>query len=317
MTSAAVADRAVVEVRGLTKAYRRRGSPPLVAVDRVDLTVRRGEVYGFLGPNGAGKTTTLRMLLGLVRPTGGTASVLGNAPGSRAALEATGAMIEGPAFLPYLSGTANLRVVARYAGVDASRVAPALESVGLAERGDDRYASYSLGMKQRLGVAAALLKDPVLVVLDEPTNGLDPAGMREMRTLVRGLAGRGHTVVLSSHLLGEVQEICDRVAVIDHGRVVLESSVEEMRGGSELVVRATPSDVARDTVAALRGVEDVRLRDGVLAVRVPEAQTADVTSALVGAGVAVTEVRRSERQLEDVFLELTGGPATGGGDRDA
>jgi ABC-2 type transport system ATP-binding protein len=162
-------------------------------------------------------------------------------------------------------------------------------------------------MKQRLGVAAALLKQPDLVVLDEPTNGLDPAGMREMRALVRDLAARGHTVLLSSHLLGEVQEVCDRVAVIDRGRVVLESTVAQMRGYSELVVRATPSDVARDTVASLPDVEEVRLRDGVLAVRVPDARTADVTRALVGAGVAVTEVRRAERSLEDVFLELTGG----------
>jgi ABC-2 type transport system ATP-binding protein len=292
---------AVVQVRGLTKTY----GNGVTAVDGIDLTVQPGEVYGFLGPNGAGKTTTLRMLLGLVAPTAGTVSVLGRGPGNPAALARIGALIEGPAFYPYLSGRDNLRVVARYAGVPASRVPFALEAVDLSGRGGDKYSTYSLGMKQRLGVAAALLKDPELVVLDEPTNGLDPAGMRDMRRLVRDLGASGRTVLLSSHLLGEVQQVCDRVAVIDRGRVLAESTVDELRGQSELVVAATPSDVARRQLEAMAGVERVRSYDGHLRVRVDDRHTADINRVLVSAGVAVTELRRDERQLEDVFLEMT------------
>ena len=291
----------VVQVRGLTKRY----GNGVTAVDGIDLTVRRGEVYGFLGPNGAGKTTTLRMLLGLVAPTAGTVVVLGRGPGDPAALARIGALIEGPAFYPYLSGSDNLRVVARYAGVPAAKVPAALQTVDLEDRGGDRFSSYSLGMKQRLGVAAALLKDPELVVLDEPTNGLDPAGMRDMRRLVRELGASGRTVLLSSHLLGEVQQICDRVAVIDRGRVLAESTVDELRGGGELVLAAFPSDLARDQLEAMPEVERVRSHDGMLRVRVDDRHTAAVNRTLVSAGVAVTELRRDERQLEDVFLEMT------------
>jgi ABC-2 type transport system ATP-binding protein len=290
----------VVEVRGLAKAYGR-----VRAVDGVDLTVRRGEVYGFLGPNGAGKTTTLRMLLGLVAPSAGSVRVLGRRPGAPGALARVGALVEGPAFYPYLSGRENLRVVARYAGAPTSSVATALETVDLAARAGDRFGTYSMGMRQRLGVAAALLKDPDLVVLDEPTNGLDPAGMRDMRALVRDLGAQGRTVVLSSHLLGEVQQVCDRVAVIDRGRVVAEATVDQLRAGTELLVRAAPVEVARTTLRALPEVADVRVHDGVLRVSADEAHTALVTRALVGAGVAVTELRRDDRQLEDVFLDLT------------
>jgi ABC-2 type transport system ATP-binding protein len=277
----------------------------VVAVDGIDLTVRPGEVYGFLGPNGAGKTTTLRMLLGLIRPTAGTVSVLGRGPGDPSALARIGALIEGPAFYPYLSGSDNLRVVARYAGVPASQVPAALRTVDLDDRGGDKFSAYSLGMKQRLGVAAALLKDPDLVVLDEPTNGLDPAGMRDMRRLVRELGASGRTVLLSSHLLGEVQQVCDRVAVIDRGRVLAESTVDELRGGGELVLTAFPSDVARVQLEAMPEVERVRSHDGMLRVRVDDRHTAAINRTLVSAGVAVTELRRDERQLEDVFLEMT------------
>lgn len=291
----------VVEVRGLTKRYGAR----LTAVDGVTLSVRRGEVYGFLGPNGAGKTTTLRMLLGLVAPTAGTVSVLGRPPGDPAALVRVGSLVEGPAFYPYLSGGDNLRLVARYAGVPQSRIAEALRSVGLADRAGDKFATYSMGMKQRLGVAAALLKDPELVVLDEPTNGLDPAGMRDIRRLVRALGADGRTVLLSSHLLGEVQQVCDRVGVIDRGRMVVESTVDQLRGGSELIVRATPSDIARVVLEPLREVQGVRWYDGALRLRVDERHTALVNQTLVAAGLAVTELRRDERQLEDIFLDIT------------
>src|SRR5699024_12049586 len=182
---------------------------------------------------GAGKTTTARMLLGLITPTGGTATVFGRAPGDPRALARIGALIEGPGFYPYLSGRDNLRVLARYARVDSSRIDDVLAIVDLSDRADDRFHGYSLGMKQRLGVAAALLKDPDLVILDEPTNGLDPAGMRDMRALIRSLGDEGRTVLLSSHLLREVQQVCDRVGVINHGRMVTEGTVDELRGGVE------------------------------------------------------------------------------------
>ena len=295
----------VIEARGLVKTYDPSARP---AVDRVDLTVRAGEIYGFLGPNGAGKTTTLRMLLGLVRPTSGTATVLGEPAGSPSALARTGSMIEGPAFYPYLSGRDNLRVVARLAGVPAARIDPALATVDLADRAGDRFSAYSLGMKQRLGVAAALLKDPELVVLDEPTNGLDPAGMRDMRALVVELGRQGRTVILSSHLMAEVQEVCDRVAVITDGRIVAESTVEELRGGTSLLVAAHPLDSATAVLRDLHVVDDVR-RDGAdLRVHADPRHTATIVRALVQSGVDVSGVRRDERQLEDVFFEITGRP---------
>ena len=204
-----------METHGLTKRYGDR-----LAVDAVDMRVRRGEVYGFLGPNGAGKTTTLRMMLGLIRPTAGTATVLGRPAGRPDVTARVGALVEGPGFYPYLSGLDNLRVMARYRGLPESAAIGALARVDLADRGDDRFKSYSLGMKQRLGVASALMGEPELIVLDEPTNGLDPAGMADMRSLIVDLARGGQTVLLSSHLLDEVQEICDRVGVINKGRLL-------------------------------------------------------------------------------------------------
>ncbi|MCW2762643.1 MAG: transporter related protein [Marmoricola sp.] len=289
-----------LEARGLTKRY-----ADTLAVDGVSLSVRRGEVYGFLGPNGAGKTTTLRMLLGLIRPTSGNATVLGRRPGDSVALAKIGSMIEGPAFYPFLSGRDNLAVVARYAGVGTSHLDQVLETVDLAARGGDRFSAYSLGMKQRLGVAAALLKEPDLVVLDEPTNGLDPAGMRDMRALIRRLGDSGHTVILSSHQLGEVQQVCDRVGVINSGRMVLEGTVEDLRGESELVLRASPYDVVRATLGELEHVQVISTVDGELRLRVDEHHTGDVIRELVLAGVEVREVRRVDRQLEDVFFEIT------------
>ncbi|GAA3528081.1 ABC transporter ATP-binding protein [Aeromicrobium panaciterrae] len=291
---------AVVEIRDLSKRY-----GAVTAVDHVSLSVKRGEVYGFLGPNGAGKTTTLRMLLGLIRPTSGDITVLGRRPGDPGVLSTTGSMIEGPAFYPFLSGRDNLKVVARYAGVGAGQIDAVLETVDLATRGGDKFSTYSLGMKQRLGVAAALIKDPDLVVLDEPTNGLDPAGMRDMRALIRRLGDSGRTVILSSHMLGEVQQICDRVGVINNGTMVAESTVDELRGDSELLVRATPADVVLSTLDRIADVEAIRTVDDELRLRVDERHTAGVVRALVAAGADVHEVRRLDRQLEDVFFEIT------------
>jgi ABC-2 type transport system ATP-binding protein len=291
----------LVETRDLTKRY----GPRIVAVDRVSLTVRRGEVYGFLGPNGAGKTTTLRMLLGLVRPTSGTASVLGRPPGDPEGLARVGALVELPAFYPYLSGRDNLRVIARYANAPKKRIEVALDLVDLADRARDKFATYSLGMKQRLGVAAALLKDPELLILDEPTNGLDPAGMADMRALVRRLGSGECTVLLSSHLLGEVEQICDRVGVISRGRLIAESTVEELRGGSALLVAAKPLDRAREHVEELLGTERVGVLDGTLRLDADPTTAGWINCELVKADVEVTELRRIERTLEEAFLEIT------------
>ncbi|TWH01973.1 ABC-2 type transport system ATP-binding protein [Nocardioides sp. J9] len=281
----------VASTDNLTRVYGDR-----VAVDRVTMTVRRGEVYGFLGPNGAGKTTTLRMLLGLVRPTSGSAY----------ATSPVGALIEGPGFFPYLSGRANLRTLARHRGFDDAEVERVLERVDLASRADDRFKGYSLGMKQRLGVAAALLGDPELVVLDEPTNGLDPAGMADMRALVVDLARGGQTVLLSSHLLAEVQEICDRVAIIHEGRLLHEGSVAELRGGVSLRVRAAPEDEALAVAMRLAGDDGVaRTPDGALQLALRPERAPRVVRDLVAAGVDVHEVTAVERSLEDVFFEMT------------
>ena len=290
----------LVEVTGLTKRY-----GDTLAVDGVDLTVRPGEVYGFLGPNGAGKTTTLRILTGLIAPTSGTVHVLGGDPGEAQVLARTGSLIESPAFYPYLSGLDNLRLLAEYAEVPRTRIHEVLALVDLTDRARDRFSTYSLGMKQRLGVAAALLKDPELVILDEPTNGLDPAGMRDMRRLIRELGADGRTVLLSSHLLGEVQQICDRVGIISEGKMVAEHNVEELRAQQELVIRAAPRESARSVLTEALGADTVHLYDDGLRVKVAPDRAAEVNRVLVEAGIAVSELRSTERALEDVFFELT------------
>lgn len=293
----------VVETAGLTKRY----ASGLVAVDSLNLTVRRGEVYGFLGPNGAGKTTTLRMLLGLVHITSGTATVLGGAPGDPEGLARVGAMVEEPAFYPHLSGRDNLRVVARFAGLPDHGIDVALETVDLRDRSSDRVKTYSQGMRQRLGLAAALLKNPDLLILDEPTNGLDPAGMADMRSLIRRLGSGDRTVLLSSHLLGEVQQVSDRVGVISHGVLIAEGSVDQLRGRGSVLVRAEPLALARETATRLLGNGCVEVADGTLRLASDQVDVPRITRELVLAGVAVSEVRPVERTLEDVFLELTGG----------
>jgi ABC-type multidrug transport system ATPase subunit len=301
MLNAAADGDFIVRTRGLTKRY----DDAVTAVDDLDLRVRRGEVYGFLGPNGAGKTTTLRMLLGLVRPTRGQAIVLGAPPGAAEGLARIGAMVEAPAFYPYLSGRDNLRVLARYAGAPERRVDAVLDQVKLTARADDRYAKYSLGMKQRLGVAAALLKDPELLILDEPTNGLDPAGMAEMREFIRSLGSGARTVVLSSHLMGEVEQVCDRVGVIRGGSLIAEGTVDELRGRAVLRLRAEPLADAARVAGELSGVEAVAEVDGRLDVTADPAQAPTINRALVQAGIAVSELYAEKASLEDVFLELT------------
>jgi ABC-2 type transport system ATP-binding protein len=293
----------LVEARDLTKRY----PGGVLAVQGLNLTVRRGEVYGFLGPNGAGKTTTLRMLTGLIKPTSGQATVAGGAPGSAQSLSQAGAMIESPAFWPYLSGRDNLRLLARYCRVPDSRVGPLLEEVEMTDRANRSVATYSTGMKQRLGVAAALLKDPALLILDEPTSGLDPQGIADFRELITRIGRGERTVLLSSHLLSEVEQICTRVGVISKGRMVAEGTIAEIRGGAELIVRAEPADRARALLAEAVGAERVSVRaDGAFSLRIEPEQIGAINQRLVMNGVTVTEFRTAERSLEEVFMGLTG-----------
>lgn len=276
-------------------------------MDRLNLTITGGEIYGFLGPNGAGKTTTLRMLTGLVSPTAGSVTVVGDAPGTRRALAGVGALIEGPALYPYLSGRDNLRVLARMCSVGASRVEECLEIVGLSARAKDRFSRYSLGMKQRLGVAAALLKDPRLLILDEPTNGLDPAGMRDMRVLVLGLKEQGYAVLLSSHILDEVEEVCDRVGIIDRGRLVVQGTVAELRGSARLRIRVEPRPRAGSILETLVGAGNVDEADGAFVVPAGLVPTSVITKTLIDDGLQLVGIEQVEHSLEDIFFELTKG----------
>lgn len=292
----------VVAVNGLTKVFGERR-----ALGGITLEIAPGQVYGVLGPNGAGKTTLLRSLLGVVRPDSGTVSVLGRGPGDRRALRDIGALIEAPAFVPGLTGRTNLRVLARARGLPDSEVARALERVGLADRADDRYSGYSLGMRQRLGVAAALLGDPRLLILDEPTNGLDPEGVVWMRGLVRDLGSSGRTVLFSSHMLGEVQQVCDRVVVLNNGAVIAEDSMDRIRTTAiSLHIRADPPDLAaRVLTAEARDGAPVRDRSGGWRMGADPERVPGIVRALVEAGADVHEVRGERRSLEEVFFALT------------
>jgi ABC-2 type transport system ATP-binding protein len=293
----------MIETRALTKRY----GAGVLAVDRLDLKVAEGEIYGFLGPNGAGKSTTLGMLLGLIRPTSGSALVAGRAPGDPGGLRRLGALIETPAFYPYLTGRGNLVALARLAGAPARNVDAALKTAGLEAAAGRRVSGYSQGMRQRLGVASALLKDPSLLILDEPSNGLDPQGVVEIRDLLLELRRQGRTVVFSSHLLGEVEQVCDRVGVVSRGRLVAEGTLQEVRGASGgTLVRADPVDRARQVAADRFGPDSCTI-DASGALRVSAAaDPGDLNQALVTAGLRVTELRPLDRSLEEVFLELTG-----------
>ena len=280
----------------------------VTAVDGLDLRVGEGEVLGFLGPNGAGKTTTMRMLVGLVRPTSGRILVLGDPPGTPRALARVGTLIESPAFYPHLSGRDNLRLAARYAAVPDTAADRALAEVGLTERAGSAFRTYSLGMKQRLGVAAALLKEPSLLILDEPTNGLDPAGVSDIRELLRGLGRAGRTVLLSSHVLGEVEQICDRIVVIDEGRLIADGTPDDLRGTLGQTVLLFDADPLDEAAACLRGhpgVRAVEQVDGRLRVVTDPALAAELNRRLVQAGIDVRELRPQRHSLEEAFLELT------------
>jgi ABC-2 type transport system ATP-binding protein len=299
-----------VEATGLTKRF---GSN--VAVNGVELRVPRGSAFGYLGPNGAGKTTLIRTLLGLTRANGGTTSLLGiPVPAERTkALAGVGAIVDEPRFHPHLTGRDNLRLLAAARGGDAAkRIAPSLERVGLTERADHKVASYSMGMRQRLGVASCLLGDPKLLILDEPMNGLDPAGMHQMREMIVSLAAEGRTVMLSSHLLDEVERTCDAVAIVDRGRVIRQGPIDELihaAGAASVQVDcADPARAARliDEAGIAAGTS---LTDAGLTVVLPAAASrelvADINRRLVGAGISVYGLQEIRASLEDWFLSVT------------
>src|SRR5207248_2244818 len=297
---------APLEVRGLTKVY-----GDIVAVDQVDLTVAEGNVYGYLGPNGAGKTTSLRMMLGLIRPTAGHVQLFGRDPQLGVqALEGVAGFVEEPHFYPYLSGRRNLELLAAFDGGDAAgRVDEVLSIVELSDRGGDRVRAYSHGMRQRLGIAGALLRGPRLLLLDEPTTGLDPAGMRDMRTLVRRLASGGMTILLSSHLLYEVEDLCNRVAIVRRGRVVYEGSLAELKASAATSyrLRAVDLETARRVATSVAGIGDVVSGDGELRFTAGEEAVAMLTVALGRAGVGFTALVPRTASLEELFLDLTEG----------
>ncbi|MFI1725959.1 ATP-binding cassette domain-containing protein [Streptomyces sp. NPDC020489] len=300
----------VIHTRALTKRY--RGGQ--LAVDGLDLTVPAGSVFGFLGPNGSGKTTTIRMLMGLIEPTSGSARVLGRPMprSARAVLPQVGALIEGPALYGFLSGRDNL---IRYDAADPTadprtrrtRVAAALDRVGLSAAAGKKAKAYSLGMKQRLGLAAALLQPRRLLVLDEPTNGLDPQGMREIRSLVRELASDGTTVFLSSHLLDEIEQVCTHAAVMAQGRLITQGPVAELAAGARGRLVVTSPDAAEAArVLKEQGVGDVVVADDTVTADPPDGELADLNAALVAAGVRVRAFGVQRATLEDAFVALTG-----------
>ncbi len=301
----ALEQREILRTEGLWKRY---GS--LTAVADMNLRVHSNEVFSFLGPNGSGKSTTVGMMLGLVRPTKGRTLIFGNDMATHPwpVLKRIGAVIESPAFYPYLSGYDNLRTVAIALGdIPDSRIGQMLELVGLRERGHDPYKNYSLGMKQRLGIASTLLRNPDLVILDEPTNGLDPAGTREVRELIPRLAREGHSVFLCSHLLHEVQAVSDRVAIVKQGRLVAEGTVDELLGrGQYLRLRAEDNDALARALGGIDWVQGVDRLDGYLRASAPVARAAELNRVLANQGLYVAELSPWETELESVFLDLTG-----------
>jgi ABC-2 type transport system ATP-binding protein len=301
----AAADALPVRARGLVKRY-----SEVLAVDHVDLNVHTGDVYGFLGPNGAGKTTTLRMALGLIVPTEGTVELFGRDPmreGARA-LEGVAGFVEAPRFYPYLTGRKNLELLAALDGDGArTRIDEVLDIVELAPRAQHRVGGFSHGMRQRLGIAAALLRRPRLLILDEPATGLDPAGMRDMRVLIRRLADDGITVLLSSHQLPEVQELCDRVAIVDSGRVVYEGALSELRrqGGAGYRLRTTDDAAALQIARAQPQIHGARAGEHGIELEADETHVAALSLALAAAGVGIVALAPELATLEDLFFRLT------------
>lgn len=304
----AAADEPILALRGVTKRY-----GTFAAVADVDLTVRPGEVFALLGPNGSGKSTILNVVLGLLRPTAGEVRIMGHPLGGRQqrlALQEVGGLVEGPSFYPYLSGRQNLRLIARLRGVHDEHVERALRTVGMGRRADDPFENYSLGMRQRLGVAAALMHEPHLVILDEPTNGLDPQGTLEMRELIPEIARGGRSVLLASHLLSEVEQVADRVAIIQAGRMIATGEVRELLAtGDRLTVEVEPAELerARAILEALPGAQVTSATARRLTVT-GDVPPREANAALARAGIYASALETSIRSLEALFLELTEHP---------
>lgn len=294
----------VIETRSLTKRYRKQ-----LAVDGISFHVERGQVFGFLGPNGSGKTTTIGMLLGILTVTGGEIELFGTHGHDtlHLARRRIGATLETPNFYPYLSGRDNLRIVANVKGVPHHRIDEVLELVGLAGRKKDRFETYSLGMKQRLAIAATMIGDPELVILDEPANGLDPEGMREIREIISRMADQGKTIFLSSHLLWVVERTCTHVAIIQRGRILEQASVKDIVGGAVVVgLEAPRPDVLEEAVRAYPEMVSVRRDGDTVVAHLRDDDLAALNRFLAGRGVYVSHLSRRRRSLEDVFMELTG-----------
>ncbi|MGH8915389.1 MAG: ABC transporter ATP-binding protein [Acidimicrobiia bacterium] len=302
--------RASIQTSGLTKDF-----GALRAVDNLDIDLPQGGVTGFVGPNGAGKSTTIRMLLGLIEPTSGDGEVLGHSiqkPSSY--LHKVGALIEAPAFYPSLTGEENLRAFASLGGHDRHRIAPLLQLVGLGDRGTDRYKTYSLGMKQRLGIALALLPDPDLLVLDEPTNGLDPVGIVEIRNLLIELGAGGKTVFVSSHLLAEIQAACDSIVMIDHGGVVFSGTMAALLAGNSPTIRAAAEHEADTTrlidLAINAGYQSTRV-NGAIEIDAPGDWAPDFNRLAWQAGITLKELQATSADLERAFFAMTGNDKQG------
>jgi ABC-2 type transport system ATP-binding protein len=282
-----------------------------VAVDHLNLEVERGEIFGFLGPNGAGKTTTMRMLLGLVQPTTGSARMLGmdiehDLP---EILARTGSIIENPTFYPFLSGRDNLQVVAGLTGAPRDRIGAVLDLVDLTGAARRKFKTYSLGMKQRLAVAAALLNSPDLLILDEPANGLDPAGIVDMRSLMRRLKGEGHTVLISSHVLHEIEQICDRIVIMNHGKIVVQGEVGTLLNArSRIAVRVDRAGEAQALLNPVSWINAVSRSGDRLLVEAPLDRSAEINRLLAHEGLYAAEIRPHEESLERFFLDVTEAP---------
>ena len=304
-------DDVVLRTVRLTKRYGRR-----LALADLDLEVERGRVHGFLGPNGAGKTTCISLILGLITPADGHVEMFGLDTRTHLspALRRTGAVLEGPAFYPHLSARDNLRILgALSGGVEPRRIEDTLALVGLQARARDKVRGYSLGMTQRLALAAALLHEPELLILDEPTNGLDPAGMREFRGLIRELGASGKTVFVSSHLLNEVEQMCDHVSIIKEGRLITQGPVQTLvRRGDALEVTTTDNDRAQSLLKELPGIASVVREGDRLVVEAPREQAAEISRALAEQRIYLSELKPREGSLEDFFLEVTAEGSAGG-----
>ena len=303
---------AVIETSNLTKRYRNT-----VAVDQVSFSVEPGQIFGFLGPNGAGKTTTIGMLLGIVTPTAGSFTLFGGSSAKElhAARQRIGATLEYPNFYPYLTGWDNLRIVANVKRKSTKAIEEVLEIVGLSERRKTTFKAFSLGMKQRLALAATMLGDPELIILDEPANGLDPEGMREIRNIIQELARRGKTIFLSSHLLWEVERTCTHVAIIQKGTIIRQDSVEDITSGNVIVgLRGDDTAKLESIVSDYPNAAGVHVRDGTVIAQLEDEDLAALNRFVAERGVYLSHLARQPRTLEDVFMELTGaGEAPGMG----